>query len=381
MRGSSCTFTDFVTCSTAASQGVNSPRRFVAGSFVNQAVPNSPESTSEEYKNEAIRHIAPVQTGSTALISVTSSLLRALHIAVKNPNTSLIAVIDLHQIDNVHWVPSLNLKTYHQYHGRSEYLIWGSIEEQAIISTVTFSSFLARLSNTPGHLRLFRFDIIQKFKAMRSVCLHISRHRRLRTYSTGVATGVFANALALEAVHLSSLVEHIKTQWNFKRSSSKDDQAFMDGVQEGFHRSFEETEPSTFEQFLESLETFLSGADHSDTLTLAVGAIDPPNHAVEGVEAENHDSVVQDVSVTQRRADTPKLKLEDDTVMKKSIVDEPCDMDWCNIKSEHDDEIPHPDVPASIVPRIGQWKEIGGYGPWTLRLYDTGMPAGDRRIS
>lgn len=308
---------------------------------------------------------------------------------MKNPTTSLIAVIDLHQaasrsaiqvshqISNVHWVPSLNLETYHQYHGRSEYLVWGSIEEHAIISTVKFSSFLARLSHTPGHLRLFRFDIIRKFKAMRSVHLHISRHRPLRTYESGVATGVFANALALEAVHLSSLVEHIKTQWNFKRSSRKDDQGFMDGVKEGFHSSFEETEPCTFEQFLESLQSFLSGTDHPDTLTPAVGAIDPPNHVVEGVKAENHDSVVQDVSVTQRRADTPKIKLEDDMVMEKSIVDEPCDMDWSKIKSEHDDGIPHPDVPASKVPRIGQWKEIGGHGPWTLRLYDTGMPAGD----
>ncbi|KAL8792978.1 MAG: hypothetical protein Q9195_004382 [Heterodermia aff. obscurata] len=159
----------------------------------------------------------------------------------------------------------------------------------------------------------------------------------------------------------------------------------MDGVNEGFQRPFEETEPRTFEKFVESVQSFLSRTNHSGTLTPAVEAIDHQNHAAESVKAEKHDSVGQDVFVPQWRVDCPKIKLEDDMddnvedemVMERSIADKPRDMDWTNIKSEHDDGIPHPGVPASKVPRIGQWKEIGGYGPWTLRLYDTGMSAGD----
>ena len=321
-------------------------------------------------------------------------MIRALHIALKNPSTSFIAVIDLHlaankgaareensdRISNVHWVPSLNLETTHPYHGRSEYLVWGSIERPAIMSTVSFFSLLARLSHTPEHLSPFRFDIIQKFKASRSVRSRISKHRPARTYETGVAVGTFAIALDLSVLHLPFFVELVATEWSFKASTEKDDQRFMDGVTEGFERSFEETEPRAFEHFVESLRNFLDATKHPGTLAPAAEAISHQDPVVEGVDAG---------------ADYPRIKLEDDMEdemgedmvdevndmgddmdVEQSIPDKAYDMDWTNIKPEHDGEIPQHNIPASKVPRVGQWKEIGGYGPWTLRLYDTGMPAG-----
>ena len=114
--------------------GINTADRFCAGIFVD----HPPSSTSPEFKKEAIRHIAKTQSGPTPFIvrnlravnkqvalftpkqSVTSSLVRALHIAFKNPSISSITVIDLHRASHaaedsctpsrVNWVTSLGLK-------------------------------------------------------------------------------------------------------------------------------------------------------------------------------------------------------------------------------------------------------------------------------
>ena len=204
--------------------------------------------------------------------------------------------------------------------------------------------------------------------------------------------GTFATALDLSIPHLSFFVELVVTEWSFKASTEKDDQRFMNGVMEGFERFFEETEPRAFEHFVGSLQNFLNTTKHPGTLAPAAEAISRQDHDIKCRNAGNHDSVVQDASVPQWRADYPKIKLEDDMEedmaedmgddmgddmdVEQSIPDKACDMDWTNIKPEHDGEIPQHNIPASKVPRVGQWKEIEGYGPWTLRLYDTGMPAG-----
>ena len=119
--------------------GINTAERFCAGVFVDQEIVGQPPSPiSREFKLEAVRHIAKTPSGPTPFVvriprtinkkikllivmqSVTSSLVRALHVALKNPSTSSIAVIDLHRashvtepsdsLSRVHWITSLGLK-------------------------------------------------------------------------------------------------------------------------------------------------------------------------------------------------------------------------------------------------------------------------------
>ena len=122
------------------SQGINGPEGFVAGLFVHRAVISQPVSTSREFHDEAVRHIAKNQSGCTPFVvsvclssvrypqlifrkSVTSSLIRSLHIALKDLANTKIAIIDLHKVNmlnasdhnphgtsKVHWVESLNLE-------------------------------------------------------------------------------------------------------------------------------------------------------------------------------------------------------------------------------------------------------------------------------
>ena len=119
--------------------GINTAERFCAGIFVDQEIVGQPPSPiSREFKSEAVRHIAKTPSGPTPFVvrirravhkkiglltvmqSVTSSLVRAIHVACKTPTISSIAVIDLQRASHVtepsdgpprvHWITSLGLK-------------------------------------------------------------------------------------------------------------------------------------------------------------------------------------------------------------------------------------------------------------------------------
>jgi hypothetical protein len=108
------------------SQGINSVNGFRAGAFVDiPTIPHPPSPDDPYYRDEALRHVAPVHSGPTPLISVTRSLVRALHRALTMGPNSSITVIDLHKADREGRVQSatmLRLPVDHHYRPYGEYL-------------------------------------------------------------------------------------------------------------------------------------------------------------------------------------------------------------------------------------------------------------------
>lgn len=119
------------------SQGINSSTHFRAGIFVNREVTSPPHPSSHLYRCDARRHIRRIHQGSTPMISVSSSIVRVLHIALKTEISSHVAVIDLWEAGKVaHYdndgdnpyiqeVYRLNLNPGDPYKGIGEYLVWG----------------------------------------------------------------------------------------------------------------------------------------------------------------------------------------------------------------------------------------------------------------
>ena len=109
-----------------ASQGINSVNGFRAGAFVDTlTVPPPPSPDDPYYRDEVLRHVAPVPSGPTPLISVTRNLVRALHRALKMGPNSSITVIDLHKADRegrVQPATMLRLQVDHHYSPNGEYL-------------------------------------------------------------------------------------------------------------------------------------------------------------------------------------------------------------------------------------------------------------------
>lgn len=115
-------------------QGVNSATHFRAGSFVGLQIADPPHPSSLTYRDHAKRQISRIHEGTTPFISLTESIVRALHFAFKKDD-SYIAIIDMWKAGHsresndenpfLQEVHQLNLFPGDPYQGRGEYLVWG----------------------------------------------------------------------------------------------------------------------------------------------------------------------------------------------------------------------------------------------------------------
>ena len=112
---------------SSLSQGINSAEGFRAGAFVSsQDIPKPPHPKTGLYRENAIRHVAPRPSGPTPFISLSTSLIRCLHRAVR-VGTGKIAVVNLRELDYlgiVQATASLELQVDHRYHPWNEFLVW-----------------------------------------------------------------------------------------------------------------------------------------------------------------------------------------------------------------------------------------------------------------
>lgn len=158
-----------------SSAGLNGPNGFKAGSF--STLPNRVsvlppwESSSEDFLKEALNHLRKVKA-TTRLISVTSSLIWAVYLAIRRtarPHFSFISGAELDLMTKIYPVPPILKelrrrkwlpKTYN-YDAAFEYLIWGEIRQPAIVRDWPISDLndFARQSNDV--CRFLRLDTLK----------------------------------------------------------------------------------------------------------------------------------------------------------------------------------------------------------------------------
>ena len=235
----------------STSQGLNSPRGFRAGRFKHStAIPPSPETQSPQYCEDALMHINSLPNGSTPFISVTRNLLRALHHGFKTAFNSSIAVIDLHKVERldldgekrflgtVQSVRALNLKSPDGYSGSGEYLVWGEITENAVVSCQTITHLVSSLSTSENDCP-FYFNIIRSSAYSTAARNHIKKACTPLTSYTGKAVGELLRALYIPASRLDDAIYAVISDWRFNATKSgqwRKNRHFMTGVREGFEK-------------------------------------------------------------------------------------------------------------------------------------------------
>ncbi len=232
------------------SRGVNSPTGFLAGEFIEHAqIPFPVNRESKSYRSDARRHIGRVATGSTPFISVTKNLLRVLQYAVKMTQPAYIAVIDLHQAGQigqselegpharVQSVESLDLKSLDGYYGKGEWIIWGAISADAIISVHSLVEFLPALPSLPGSNGPFYAEHIRSARWTSEARSRIKKAKTPLNQSTGQAVGQLLGMLRIPTRYLEDATYSIISDWKFcgwQRSVWRRNEDFMHGVYEGF---------------------------------------------------------------------------------------------------------------------------------------------------
>lgn len=243
-------------------QGLNSLTKFRAGIFANQNIEKPPHVLSRLYRHDARRHIARFHKGKTPFVSVTKSLVRALHIALNKEADSSIATIDLWKAGKVdigdgdenpyiQAVSRLDLNPGDSYRGIGEYLIWGmltlwriislvyqitltilgGIDSDAIINVTTLSKLVAdcpALSRDPDP---FSLQLIQKSSSTGEARDRILEKRLPLNFVTGQCVGRLIQLFKIPNHLRESMVMRIVNDWKFKKYQTwRRNSDFLTGV-------------------------------------------------------------------------------------------------------------------------------------------------------
>lgn len=152
------------------SQGWNSRKGFVAGLFMEgerRIVPVT-QYSFDEFDRMFQNHVH-WRYITTPFISTFSDLLAPVHRALRRKEGASLAVIDTKHIRQPIYsasdlIKEKGLRIGRKYTGRAEYLIWGSIPEEAIVTTFKISALQQIAERHSDIARLLQLDGIARMK-------------------------------------------------------------------------------------------------------------------------------------------------------------------------------------------------------------------------
>ncbi len=137
-----------------------------------------------------------------------------------------------------HSVKSLKLESPDNYRGASDWLVWGEIPGQAIISCNTIADVISSFSTSENE-GPFHFEAIRSAAYSPVARAHIRKARTPLTSHNGQAVGRLLRVLGIPTSHLHDAIYAVITDWEFNASRSgrwKQNNEFMKGVHKGFRK-------------------------------------------------------------------------------------------------------------------------------------------------
>ncbi|KAL9049590.1 MAG: hypothetical protein Q9206_005447 [Seirophora lacunosa] len=226
-----------------AFRGMNGTEGFVAGSFMHAPFPAAHFPVDEHnYLFDLERHLGREHQGHTPFISVSETLLRVLHHALRRirsnhgePKDWKLAVIQLAA------VPSLVKAVWdldageHAPRARGEWVVYGAIPSSQVLAVLPMDKVLQCMSVTTAP---FFIDKVQAAKntgaARRAVA---SDTKRTVDYNDGVAFGRLLLLLGIPERHLRQVCWSLLADWWYpenKRSAWASNVGFTQGLNEGY---------------------------------------------------------------------------------------------------------------------------------------------------
>jgi len=184
------------------------------------------------------------------LLTPADSLRPALHRALRSGGENVsIAIIDAHAVDGDQdsehpravWVRNVaqELKSRGRYglkyEGETEWLVWGRIRKEAIVSTISIDSLRA-YSHTHRKLeRVFHLNDIQRFKSWKRYTRYLRNNAVEVGSSVGKVVGGFLAFCRIPEAHLESMAVKLGKVWSFRGlKDRKKKQDYVEGVYDGF---------------------------------------------------------------------------------------------------------------------------------------------------
>ncbi len=212
------------------SSGINSVTRIRAGAFERlDEIPQPAVVNSEEFRIAATKHLTRVRE-PTPFISLYESLLPVLHRALRSTANASVAILDLHIISKYQGdsifsaaktINDLGLRDdCYRYRGRTEWLVWGSIPGEAILSTFRINILRDFLQSAPDvdiALRLPEIEHSENAKAYRKA---LKENPNQVNEPCGRVVGKFIAFIGLPDFYIKKVTAKIARDWKLKGNSS-----------------------------------------------------------------------------------------------------------------------------------------------------------------
>jgi len=260
------------------SSGVNGPTGIRAGLFSTStgkiSLPPNVESLS--FRKEALKHLSWTRE-PTPFISMYESLLPVLHRGLQSPAgaRASVAIINLHTISNnqTHNNPRLYLAAKiikqlgitHQvygYRGISEWLVWGMIEKEAIVTTFRIEDIRRFLTGSPDVCIVLRFPEVESSRNANEYREKLKGNPNHVGRASGRVVGKFLAFVELPDPYIESAAKKMARDWQLNGNKSRPRrERYLEGVQLGLQGTRAELKASRQAKAEERLANYLKQVD------------------------------------------------------------------------------------------------------------------------
>ncbi|CEN61330.1 hypothetical protein ASPCAL07984 [Aspergillus calidoustus] len=204
-----------------------------------------------EFRQRFLDHITPTPDPSP-FISTFQSALAPVHRALRGQEGATVSIIDptkLKPDSKIFSAKEFVKKNFvripgSRYDGRGEYLIWGSIQNDAIICSFNITTLCEIAANDPDIKRFLQLESIAASENA-GIRLHREMKKRAMDLSqrTGAAVGRLLSSLGVPCEYYKAVSEGLAYSWRLK-SRRKPWGKFNEGVDFGFRGEYTLPSPS-----------------------------------------------------------------------------------------------------------------------------------------
>ncbi|KAL3494945.1 hypothetical protein BJX62DRAFT_233913 [Aspergillus germanicus] len=231
------------------SQGVNSRDMFVAGLFTSTSMFAPDTISKEEFKLRFLNHISRKLIPSP-FISTFQSALSPIHRGLCNQEGATVSIIDSSKLKQSQvfsakeFVQKNSVRIGRTYDGRGEYLIWGSISNDAIICSFKITTLREIAAKDLDIERFLQLGTIAAYKRARRP-LHQAMENRAMGLNqrAGAAVGRLLSALGVPCEYYKAVSKGLAYSWRIK-SRRKPWGDYNEGVDLGYRGEYTLRSPS-----------------------------------------------------------------------------------------------------------------------------------------
>ncbi|GIJ82719.1 hypothetical protein Asppvi_001230 [Aspergillus pseudoviridinutans] len=226
--------------SNADSQGINTPKRYIAGLFADSDVsPFLPEDVAPEIFNSYVLNHVSIASHPSPFISTFQSVLAPIHRAMWGKEGARVSIIDTRKLTSpLYFAKALvrqNKIRIPGYSGVGEYLIWGDIQTPAIICSFKITTLIQIAQKHEDISRILQLDRIASYKRVRGklrTVLSKKTGSMNLDHASGVSLGKLLRLINVPQEYYQMVGEGILRSWQLRKQG--DWQEFCQGLEVGF---------------------------------------------------------------------------------------------------------------------------------------------------